>query len=166
MDRNKKIRYQFDRIAATVGIILLTVGLGSAILGHPGGPHITDPFVLFLALFWVLVVCDLFFGSYAELDEINQSLSRVNGFVWKKSLGFDQIKELKYQPTWKVGTANHSLYVIGVNNGQEKIIDFPNLGFAERTIAKIARDLKSAIPTLHTDSHTDTLISKYYKHAE
>jgi hypothetical protein len=115
-------------------------------------------------VFWVTFICSLMLGTYAELDKSHATFSRTNAFVWKKSLRLDEIKELKYEPTWKIGTVNRSLYVIGVHGSSQSIIEFPNLGFSEKTIAKVARDLKSSISNLRVDSFTDALIAKYSKH--
>jgi hypothetical protein len=79
-------------------------------------------------------------------------------------LRLDDIKELKYEPTWKIGTVNRSLYVIGVHNGSQSIIEFPNLGFSETTIAKVARDLRNNISDLRVDSFTEALIAKHSEH--
>jgi hypothetical protein len=101
--------------------------------------------------------------SFAELDETRLTFSRTNEFVFKKSLHFNEIEKIQYMPTWKIGTANRSLYVIGVHNDRQKIIDFPNLGYSVKILAQMAHDLKKAIPTLRTDSYTDALIAKYYR---
>lgn len=158
----KQTRYPFDRTVAITGFLLLSVASISAIVGH-GDFRITDPIIILFIGFPLFVLVTSTYGTYADLDETRRVLSRTNGFVDKKILKLNEIKELKYQPTWKVGSSNRSLYVIGVHNGLQKIIDFPNLGFSEKTIAQIARDLKAVIPALRTDPETEALIEKYYK---
>jgi hypothetical protein len=156
----KKRRYNFDTTAIIVATILIVIGLISAIIGH-GSFNPADPFIISIFVFWLAFICSFMFGTYAELDRTREIFSRTNAFVWKTSLRLDEIKELKYRPTWKVGTANRSLYVIGVHNGSQKIIDFPNLGFSEKTIAAIARDLKGEVRNLRIDSFTEALLAKH-----
>ena len=154
-----KLHYRFDTRVVTISSFFIIVGLVSMVLGH--GTFTIDPFVILIVLFWILFISNFAYGTYAELDKSVSTFTRTDGFFFKKKFALKEIRAMCYQPTWKVGTTNRSLYIIGIHDGRPQTINFPNLGFSEKTIATIAKDLKNAIPKLETDNHVEDLIKKY-----
>lgn len=154
----KKI-YTVHRKEASFFFALLAMAWGYAVIAHPGPQNF---FVVgFLFFMFVALASGFLWGTYAENDSIKRIFTRVDYFFFKKQLHFDEIEKIQYQPTWKMGSVNRSLYIIGNNTGQRRVINFPNLGFSPRTIATIAEDLKAAIPNLKMDDFAEALIRKY-----
>lgn len=151
--------YTVNRKEASFFFALLALGWGYAVIVHPGPQNFF--IVGFLFLMFVALAGGFLWGTYAKLDSAKRTFTRIDYFFFKKQLHLDEIEEIKYQPTWKMGSANRSLYIIGNRHGQWRIINFPNLGFSPGTIATIAQDLKAAIPDLKVDDFAEALIKKY-----
>jgi hypothetical protein len=151
--------YTVNRREASFFLAILALAWGYAIWAHPGPLDIFP--VVFLSVLFVAIAVGFLWGTYARNDLKKGIFTRVDYFLFRKQLNYDEIKELRYNPTWKAGSVNRSLYIIGTQDGHQKTINFPNLGFSPKTIAAIAHDLKKAIPVLKTDDYTEALIKKY-----
>ncbi len=151
--------YSINKKEASFFFALLAMAWGYAIISSPESQNLFAKAFIFVA--FIIIAGGFLWGTYAKNDSVKRIFTRVDYFFFKKKLHFDEIKEVQYQPTWKMGSANRSLYIIGIHNAQRQVINFPNLGFSPRTIASIAHDLKIAIPDLKIDSFVEALIKKY-----
>jgi len=118
-----------------------------------------EPWVAFAFLFFVFVILDILFGTYLAVSD--KEFSRVDYFIRKKRISLTSIRNIRYVPTWKFGQTMRSLVVEGYAGQEQKLIDVPNNGFAERNLAKIASELKRRNPSINVDEHTTELIKKY-----
>lgn len=143
-----------------VGGYALTFAI--AIINNPSHPQAGEVILIFAVTFLFLTL-NFTIGTYGLLDKKEGILSRTDYFFYTKRLKVNDIAFINYRPTWVVGGLTRSLYIIGIWNGKEKVIEFPNVGWYEPVLAKIVSDLKKIKPSIQLDEHAEALIKKYEK---
>lgn len=132
-----------------------------AIVGSPLPYSQLWDVILIFPTILLLLTLNFTIGTYGLLDEENNVLSRTDYFFYTKKLNVKDINTIYYRPTWIMGGFARSLYVVGSVNGEEKVIEFPNVGWYEPVLAQIAVDLKKLNSSIELDEHTKALVHKY-----
>ena len=164
-EENEKTIYKTDRGTTAVYMGLLGIGWGVAIWsGISNGASIFDPRIFFGILVWIVLTIEMFFGLYGEFDKTNSIFSRVNYLgLRRKNLKLDEIREIRYQPIFWISSYDRSIFVVGIHHGRQvNLYYFSNRNFSEKTLAKMAHDLKVAAPHIKYDSPAEALVKKYF----
>jgi hypothetical protein len=155
----EKIRYPIDWRVSLLGITAVIIGFTIAIISNPTHPELWK-FLIIFAVFLIFVATNYTIGTYGFLDKESGMLSRTDYLFYTKRLSVKEIKTIYYRPTWIIGGLTRSLYILDVN---EKTIEFPNVGWHESVLAKIAGDLRTINPSIKLDKYTEELLKKYSK---
>lgn len=143
----------------TVGLFLLLIGvfgLTIAVWDSPSGFQI-DSIVLILIAVGIFGFFDLLWGINVSLTE--ETLSRVDNFVFQKNIPLNDIEIIRYQPTYGVGKEVSSLYIF---RKEHKVasITMTSLWFTERVLRDFLRNIKKLNPTITLDEEARELMER------
>jgi hypothetical protein len=156
-----KVKYRYNRWVVIVWVASLSIVYAIPIISNPSHPQQWE-YLAIVGSFLVLVLFNYFFGTYGQIDKKNGTVSRIDYFLSPKRLNLRDVSAVRYGATWVFGDDyGQSLYIIAEVAGIKTAIEFSNLGWSERVLAKMAGDLKQAYPSIQFDDHADALIKKY-----
>ena len=152
------MKFGMDKIWLTIVVSWWVILLAGLV--YYSGPHITNPIIIGLIIFFIFEILEVLLGTNLMLTD--KEFFRTDYFIRKRKISLQNITGLRYASTWKLGQHHlRSLVIDGIVNGQPKLIDMPNNGFAEKNLAAIATELKRRSPSIKVDKHVEELIKKY-----
>lgn len=153
----QQIRYSWDWRVLLLGAGGIVLGFSIAIFSNPTHPDLWQFLIIFGAIL-LFILINFTIGTYGLLDKEAGTLSRTDYLFYTKRINVRDIKIIYYRPTWLIGGLTRSLYIV---DNMEKVIEFQNVGWYERALARMVNDLRQLNPSIQVDEHVDALITKY-----
>jgi hypothetical protein len=138
-------------IAVCLGIILALAS-----------PHLKISNPIAVVCFLVLAYCvlDGFAGTYVIVTDAG--VYRVDSFLWRRGLEFEDIDGCYYHPTWIIGTRARSLSIVRSAGTNRKTVQLAtNHFYSLKDIASIIADIKGKQPDVKLDEPAEALLERF-----